>query len=186
MGYRGLRRTLAIFAIACWVGAIVVLGINFMPLTEPPDLKVDEANFRANRPAGRARKIGDVGRVELDAFQSVWNKQLHRPLIDPPPVATVAAIPEPQPRKMPPVDVRLVGTLVEENRKQRRAWVQIAAAPIRIVREGEQLADLPSRIEILEIEDRQLKIRQGGVESIIRIERADIPIFSKIESGAAR
>lgn len=178
MGYRGLRRLLTLFAICCLLGAVGVMSINLLPLAEPVAFNDRDRGRNVPKSNAKDRESVDVGQVSSDAFELVWNKKLHRPLVDPPAVdVEESMVAEELPDQTTPVAIRLIGTLIESQRERRQAWIQVEGSTVRMVKEGDHLNDVPELTEIVTIENREIVLRQSGVESVLRIEKRDFPVF---------
>jgi hypothetical protein len=98
------------------------------PVAEPPSTK-----------HGLGLAVPTVGE-----FAALWNRQLRRPLVDPAPTAAAASTPA-----ISPLQVRLVGTIVEPGRSA--ALLCSAAGPIELKQVGEQVANV-ARLEEVHVD----------------------------------
>lgn len=155
---RILLLTLAAVATAATVFVVIAA------VTAPPPRPVadDQAKQRAKQGAldvagtGTEAAGADVenGTISLEAFERLWDRNLRRPLYDPPPAEPAPPPPPPRPPAPPPLT--LVGTVVEDHRS--RALLAASDGRVRLLAVGERVDE----VEVVSIAENRVVVRHGG------------------------
>lgn len=172
-----LRRSLNLIAAGLLAGTVGAVGwsLSGPGIETGPVVASTEATTVATelRPAD----VDATTQNELSA------RALRRPLYDPPPQPVVAAPPQtkevkPAPAPLPPLEVTLVGTMIEAD--QRLAIIADAKGEFDVKGVGESLELSPQGITVEQIESERVTLRYQGRTSTVQLERPRAG-----ESGAA-
>lgn len=168
---QGHRRVRRLFWIAsASVGAIamgLVAGLVTWPLAKPSEAVPDFAQInRIVIPT--ARKA-----LQMSDFAASLDKQLQRPLEDPPP-------PKPAPPPTPQVvaarqpqvalpELHLLGTAKDSDQRHSMAWLQSPGKPAILVALGETLKTIPGQPIVEKIEAGSATLKFGEREVVLKL-----------------
>lgn len=172
MDYGVLRQLLYSGSVAALaLGSILVALAMYVPLAEPtlspPSKPASATSFT------KVTKENVQRRLSLETVQPHWDKRLRGPAIVPPPPAPEPTVvreeaPQPAPIKF---EGKLVGTLVDDGRSLKRAWLQWGTTTPQVVSEGQKLQDQPGSPEIVSIATDEVTVQLGEAVIVLQLER---------------
>lgn len=122
--------------------------------------------------AEKQMPLSNSAKVALDSmadWPQLWARALRRPLVDKPAAAaTQSAI---QAKPLVPLNVVLVGTIVEEGHS--RAMLSTAAGVVEVLGIGETVGGATGGAEIVEIQSNSVVLRYRGELTTVRLKGAD-------------
>lgn len=148
--------SLAVLASACAIGYWGLLSCSEGNRTADEQSTTDSLSGTAKKlpitPPGASRLVAQVGGTA--SAPANWERQLRRPLFDPPPVVAVVVKPPPQPLR-----VKLLATMVEPENST--AMLKHANGKVVFCKAGDSLGADEAGTEILKIETGSISVRRG-------------------------
>jgi hypothetical protein len=162
---RRIRLALSAFAVtAAGLAALVLVSGYFAPYDAGAPAAPGPATAAAARPAGQAGAV-----PALAEFEKLWDIDLRRPLVDPPPaVAAAAAIARP-PAGVAPVGLKLAGTVVEPGHSV-AVFVNAAGRS-----ELKSVGDKAGAAEVVDIQSDRVTLRYGGAPVTLKVQKESRP-----------
>lgn len=107
------------------------------------------------------KKQATEKRFTTEEFQYVWNKPLQRPIVDPPPPPVPEAVVQPARQRVvrPKLNVELLGTLVDDDEGQARAWIMHKSKPL-MIGIGDLLPGVAGEAMVAKIEDNAIVVQR--------------------------
>lgn len=144
-------------AVFVTVGVIAIWSGATYEVEPPAEVSPTTSTIASGREEQRA------ARTTLNADGSAWRIQLQRPLYDPPP--RPKKIVKKKPR---PINVKLVGTVLEANNSQ--AFVKLANGSVELRQEGDQLTANPLDGKVAKISATEIIIVRDDGEFQVGLE----------------
>jgi len=130
------------------------------PLLQPAEISVSPRR-RLPPPAAVQKRGSEL--PPLEAFRPIWEIDLRRPLVDPPPPQKP---PPPAPR-LPPLRLQLVGTVQESGHSM--ALLANPQGVIEVKRVGELLGEGRAAAEVVAIQAEQVTVRYQNQDIQLRL-----------------
>ena len=157
-------------AVSLVLGVLGVATALLFPAKVTPDALV------VSRPVQIPSKASKkTTKLSEQQFKYVWNKRLQGPLEDPKPKNVKEAMRQPDPKPAPArrIEAVLVGTLVDDDPRQSRAWIEVKGQ-----RQAYAISDTienhPGKPTIKEVTDHAVTIRLGGSDHTLSLKQNSV------------
>lgn len=123
--------------------------------TTPVSLELQD-NIRPIVPNGNQEPMTSAA-AKINENDEVWSRPYRRPLVDLPPVASSPVVAQ---VKAPPLNLKLMGTILEPGRE--RAIFSTAKGVSELRKVGETVGDAPASAEVVQIARDRVVVRYNG------------------------
>ncbi len=161
------------------LAATIVLAVIMLPLgqDETDELASAQPKFNAGNKSGSSKsdsgkeETGIEGTGGTPAYRSRFElgltKRLQRPVVDPPVQQTPAAAIEERPvvvAQAPKLNIELIGTAVDEDAEQSRAWIRINGSQEKLVQIGDIISGVEPAARLKLIEAKRVVVESNGFD----------------------
>jgi len=158
-----LRKQLWLVGSLLWLGVCAALAWGWLDSPELPPVSTERADMAKKQAAESRDSASSV--PDLDRFAAVWSREMQRPLYDPPPEQPPPPPPDPPPK---PLNIRLLGTMLEPDR--RAAMFAVAGEGISVRELGQTVNNGSGDAKILQIEADRVVLEYAGQQRVLTLE----------------
>ncbi len=166
------------------LAATILLSVIVLPLgqDEVDEMAIAQPKFNPGNKSGSSKS--DSGRVEsgnegtggTPGYQGPWSKsqfelgvskRLQRPVVDPPVQQSPAAASEEKAvvvAQAPKLNIELIGTAVDEDAEQSRAWIRINGSQEKLVQIGDTISGVEPAARLKLIEAKRVVVESNGFD----------------------